>query len=117
MSEEEYSEKSDVYAHAIMMHELLTRQHPYDEFGWKYMWMLEEGVRAGHRPSFPPDCLPRYRALIEDAWHPKPSARPTFAEITRRLEEIIADTCPGTSIHPLSSRLLSLPVLCARGSL
>ena len=41
LNEEEYSEKSDVYAAGVMFHELLTGRHPYEEFTFKFMWELE----------------------------------------------------------------------------
>src|SRR5262245_233367 len=47
--EEPYSEKSDVYAAGIMFHELLTRDHPYDEYQYKFMWELEDIIKSGKR--------------------------------------------------------------------
>lgn len=33
-----YSEKSDVYAFGVIMHEIMTRRHPFEEFNFKLLY-------------------------------------------------------------------------------
>ena len=53
MAEQEYSEKADVYALGIIMWELLTRQHPFDEYSFRFWHQLESAVQSGVRPRIP----------------------------------------------------------------
>ena len=40
----------------------------------------------GQRLPIPPSCPPPLRDLITECWSDSPAARPSFAEILRRLE-------------------------------
>lgn len=38
------------------------------------------------RPPVPEQCDPEWRVLMEQCWSHEPGARPSFSEITRRLQ-------------------------------
>lgn len=67
--ETEYTVKSDVYSYGIILWELLTRSHPFDEFKWNFMSQLEQLVTDGKRPTIPADTIPAYAKLVEACWH------------------------------------------------
>ncbi|KYQ90938.1 pleckstrin (PH) domain-containing protein [Tieghemostelium lacteum] len=115
LREEEYTVKSDVYAFGLILHELLTRKHPYKEFNYQMVSLLEEAIKSGLRPTIPLNCVQsemghEYCALIRDCWDNDVERRPTFTKIVKRLKQIIArDTnnelqSPGS---PLSMLALS----------
>ncbi|EGG17328.1 pleckstrin domain-containing protein [Cavenderia fasciculata] len=94
LREEEYTVKSDVYAYGLILHELLTRQHPYREYNYTMLSQLEQAVRGGLRPSVHPTYTNTvlghdYCGLMRDCWDNDVSHRPTFAKIVRRLEKMM----------------------------
>jgi serine/threonine protein kinase len=89
MSQQCYNEKVDVYGFGIILWELITKQHPFDEFPFaQWMAQLEDKVISGTRPSIPYDCPTDYKKLIHECWHTNPDIRPSFAMIVRRLKAI-----------------------------
>jgi serine/threonine protein kinase len=67
LAEEQYTEKSEVYAYGIILWELLTRKHPFSEFRW--MSELEDAVIDGKRPPIPKDCPFAWTTLMEECWN------------------------------------------------
>eukprot|EP01087_Luapelamoeba_hula_P020228 TRINITY_DN686_c0_g1_i1.p1 TRINITY_DN686_c0_g1~~TRINITY_DN686_c0_g1_i1.p1 ORF type:complete len:603 (-),score=134.60 TRINITY_DN686_c0_g1_i1:128-1936(-) len=82
------SEKSDIYAFAIVMWQILTRETPFkgirsfDEF-------LDEIIDNHTRPPIPKGLDSSFEALINDCWHPEPAKRPSFGQILDRLDDVL----------------------------
>jgi len=94
ISEQGYSIKSDVYAYGIILNEILTRKHPFDEYAPRFMSDTEELIVSGKRPSYPTSSPQPYVALMEDCWNQIPEKRPTFKEITKRLFTMMTSLAP-----------------------
>ncbi|GAM20898.1 hypothetical protein SAMD00019534_040730 [Acytostelium subglobosum LB1] len=96
-----YSEPSDVYAFGIMLWELYTRAHPYDEFAFgQWMSKLEDEIILGLRPTIPASCPPEYVELIQSCWAHEPNSRPTFASIVETLGNLKKRFAPVSSTLP-----------------
>src|SRR5689334_10293832 len=83
LSEDVYTEKSEVYAYAIILWELVTRKHPFEEYRW--MSELEDAVIDGKRPTIPKDCPFAWITLMEECWNASSESRPSFEAILRKL--------------------------------
>ncbi len=64
-----------MFAFGIMAHEILTRKHPFEEFNYKHLYLLEEAVQKGIRPSIPPAQPAEFVQLMTDCWHTDPEKR------------------------------------------
>jgi len=82
-----YSESSDVFAFAIVLHELLTQKPPYGESS--VSWDVASFVIAGKRLEIPERCPPFYSDLISRCWAHQPGDRPSFANIVEELEGVL----------------------------
>eukprot|EP01087_Luapelamoeba_hula_P002896 TRINITY_DN1270_c0_g1_i2.p1 TRINITY_DN1270_c0_g1~~TRINITY_DN1270_c0_g1_i2.p1 ORF type:complete len:683 (-),score=166.80 TRINITY_DN1270_c0_g1_i2:47-2095(-) len=82
------SEKSDVYAFAIVLWEIMTRKSPFsnvrsfDEF-------LDDVIDNHKRPPLPDDMDANLKKLIEECWSGNAKKRPNFSEILDRLDDIL----------------------------
>ncbi|KAK5582594.1 hypothetical protein RB653_004179 [Dictyostelium firmibasis] len=94
LREEEYTVKSDVYAFGLILHELLTRKHPYREFNYSMVSLQEDAIKNGLRPTISPSYTQtvtghEYCGLIQDCWDSDIERRPTFNKIVKRIKQII----------------------------
>ncbi|KAM9963378.1 hypothetical protein ACTFIW_006606 [Dictyostelium discoideum] len=94
LREEEYTVKSDVYAFGLILHELLTRKHPYREFNYSMVSLQEDAIKNGLRPTISPSYSQtvtghEYCGLIQDCWDSDIDRRPTFNKIVKRIKQII----------------------------
>eukprot|EP01125_Pyxidicula_operculata_P015927 TRINITY_DN5431_c0_g1_i1.p1 TRINITY_DN5431_c0_g1~~TRINITY_DN5431_c0_g1_i1.p1 ORF type:complete len:1097 (+),score=298.15 TRINITY_DN5431_c0_g1_i1:802-4092(+) len=95
LREEVSGAPSDVYPYGIMLWELVTGKHPYDELGFQFTMDIEDAIKENTRPSIPVDCPDIYSELVRDCWDGNPQHRPTFQQIlTTRLPEIIDSLAP-----------------------
>ena len=79
-----YSSKSDVWAWAVTMYEILTRQDPYPG---KEVTQVVIAVREGYRMDVPTIAGKELADLIKECWAERPQDRPTFAQIYKRLSQ------------------------------
>jgi serine/threonine protein kinase len=86
---------SDVYAFGIILWELATLKHPFEEFDYKFTIDLEEAIKHGTRPTIPSDLNPALANLITECWHPTQKGRPSFSTIvSQRMSEILKQMVP-----------------------
>jgi len=87
-----HSEKADVYSFAIVMWQVLCWDpDPFNEYLEKGdLDVLIEAVCEKHeRPPIPKMVHSSLATILQDAWHHKPKHRPSFGEITVRLDDAI----------------------------
>ena len=82
-----YSEKSEVYAFAVFMHEACSfGKMPYEEINDdKDVWNQKLNGLKLTRPS---NCDPNLWKLMLLCWNDQPEKRPTFQQICKQLEAI-----------------------------
>eukprot|EP01133_Synstelium_polycarpum_P004077 gene4077-4749_t len=104
-----YSEPSDVYAFGIILWELYSRSHPYDEFSFgQWMSKLEDEIIRGLRPTIPSTCPPEYAELIQSCWTHEPNSRPTFTTIVETISNLKIKLVPLQTLPPhMHARLQS----------
>lgn len=106
MQKQRYESYADVYAFGIMLWELCTREHPFDEYPEghsEFRSILEDAICGGLRPSIDPrvkselplsatsnSCLPQFADLVKECWQTDRYRRPTFARIISQLQDIRA---------------------------
>ena len=78
------SKCSDVYSFAYILYELITNKKPFEEF--KTEQEIIEAISNGFRPEIPSSVPKCYKDLIESCWSEDPDLRPSFHQISRKLE-------------------------------
>lgn len=76
---EPHSEKSDVYAYAVLVCEMISGVPPFHNMEARQV--AERIVQEDIRPSIPANCQRAYVNLIQMCWGTVPSTRPAFSEI------------------------------------
>lgn len=118
ISENSYTEKADCYAMGIMMWELLTNQHPFEEYNFRFSYELERAILAGTRPSIPseyqvkraygihknPELLAadKFVTLMQQCWNAEPDQRPSFATLASELRQLQDRLLPHTPSRTVS---------------
>ncbi|OMO86459.1 hypothetical protein COLO4_21121 [Corchorus olitorius] len=89
---EPYDEKCDVYSFGIILNELITGNYPYIETDYGPARIALEVGEGKLRPELPEDINGDHGELIDLiclSWHGDASVRPTFANITSNLRNIL----------------------------
>ena len=81
------SNSIDVFSMGVLMWSMWTLEVPYAKLSLT-PFLLMKAILDGLRPELPDDCPPQLAGLLGLCWHADPQQRPTFSEITRRLELI-----------------------------
>lgn len=75
----DYDEKSDVYSYAILLWEMLTKTHPFENK--KNEDIYDFVVICNWRPTIPKECPKGLKNLIENCWSKNQNERYSFDEI------------------------------------
>ena len=82
-----YNTKTDVWSYGVLVWELMTRGIiPYPNL--QYFEVLIH-IRNGYRLPKPNYCPELVFVILQECWAPNPKNRPSFAEISKRLNQII----------------------------
>jgi len=93
-----YDHRADVFSFAIVLWELVTSKIPYENLT---PLQAALGVRQGMRLEIPPSVHPQLSKMIQRCWDENPNMRPSFAEITAELEDMLQhlQASKGTNRH------------------
>jgi len=86
---QDYGLECDVYSFSITMWEICTLNKAFEDVRGKLVF-LEDVVRGNKRPSIKSISLSAIGALLEQGWDKDPSKRPSFSDVVKLLEEVIA---------------------------
>ena len=85
----EYSQKVDVYAFGIVLHEILTHEAPWQSTGSEGgINAVYAKVAAGERPTVPASrqaAMPGWCGLMQACWHHDASRRPSFEAAMKKI--------------------------------
>ncbi|OQV20352.1 Atrial natriuretic peptide receptor 2 [Hypsibius exemplaris] len=90
------TKQADVYSFAIILQEIVNRAEPFSDTDTTFTEVPKEIVRRlieksaqPFRPRVAPSaCPPSLRALMELAWAESPQARPSFKELSTKIEKL-----------------------------
>ena len=85
-----FDEKIDVYAFGLIIWEVWTRGILFSDFE-EYEPFVEAITKEHIRPPIPEDTPDSLSLLMSDCWSPDPKSRPSFKNITPRLDSITVD--------------------------
>ena len=103
--EQPYTMSSDVFSYGIILWELVSLEHPFDEYAPRFVGMpdalKEEAIARQHlRPTVPAACEPWYAELLTACWSAAPEARPTFERIVEVLLDNPSGVRPALAVRP-----------------
>ena len=84
-----YKDEVDVFSYAVILWQLVTEcTHPYIDQGLK-LFEIPEFIASGKRLEIPPDCPQPLSKLISKCWHSNPKKRPSFKQISLKLNDLM----------------------------
>lgn len=83
----DYNEKADIYALALIMFFMSAGKEPYYEKSGAD-WMLQEFCNGKEPRPQACECQPGLHQIVSDAWHIDPACRPPANELVQRLSDI-----------------------------
>ncbi|XP_065215125.1 plexin-A4-like [Planococcus citri] len=84
-----YTTQSDVWSFGILVWEIMTLgSNPYPSLS--DVNKLPEALSSGYRMEKPPNCSEETYALMQECWQYQPEDRPTFAKISKTLDQMIS---------------------------
>ncbi|EDO33735.1 predicted protein, partial [Nematostella vectensis] len=82
-----FSSASDVWSYGILLWEIMSfGERPY--WTWDNFQVMDR-VEGGYRLPAPMKCPKVIHNLMLDCWDKEKTSRPKFADIVRRLDEVI----------------------------
>lgn len=84
-----YSTAADVYSLGIVLWELFSCQVPFEDAS--FMELVKRVGRDGEAPPLPPNCPPKYAALLRACWRRDPQQRPSALRVVDTLRAIQGD--------------------------
>jgi len=84
-----FSWKSDVFALGVILLEIYTRQHVFQD-SWNRPEIIATSVAEGERDDIPTDCPAPYGELVRKCWAQEPTARPRVEVIIETLQTLRA---------------------------
>lgn len=97
-----YSVKVDVFAFAVLLNEMLSREVPWD--GYQPL-DIKDKVLAGERPPVAKTVPVACGGLLRKAWHTTPALRPHFEALIGTLRTIEENLPLGSAALGCSSRM------------
>ncbi|RHY24151.1 hypothetical protein DYB32_009106 [Aphanomyces invadans] len=95
-----YQNKVDCYSFGIVLIELESRRDPYfDCDDLRTIDIMMQVAMGTLRPTIPPTCPPRRRALIEQCLSDLPTERPSMVTILKTLQTDIRDEVLGSRLN------------------
>lgn len=88
-----YTDRSDVYALAMVLWEVLTGEVPFDRPELRQLLRPEDHAanigERGIRPEIPHDTPEEFAHLLRWGWSTRPEDRPSARELARRLDSML----------------------------
>lgn len=100
---DEYTQKVDVFAYAVFLHQLFTDSRALDDGGGELrnVFQLLNRVEKGARLKRPDGIPEFYWKMITECWEQDPDMRPTFRQIVEAFQKSDEWIFPGTDLARL----------------
>ncbi|EGC38851.1 hypothetical protein DICPUDRAFT_148427 [Dictyostelium purpureum] len=90
MMKQEFNEKADVYSFGLILYEMATCEELFPEYS-EIDPFYDAICNKKIRPIIPSEYPVSLKSLISRCWDHDPNKRPSFNEITQRMEDVLVD--------------------------